>query len=207
MEIDIEKFMNIMKSALIASAGESQPTHNRPEEQSSASLDLPKKRPRGRPKKEKSISYQSGVEIQTHFEDNVIDLTEDEDDEKEKLFEPPRNKSQRPKFGANFVANAKGQDYGNKIKAKTKAFKPPTGPNLFDVKGYGNLKKEESYNSKGEKIQYPPHTEGRPPAKQVKIRCDHCGQKFQIFMSELKPAVAEEGKPLHYCSDCERVPR
>ena len=211
MQIDVDKFMEIMQAALLAaSKEESQPTHNRQEEQSSASLDPPKKK-RGRPKKNSGPLGESKVEpsstVKQSFEKEFVG------EEPDPLKEEPLPVQIRQ---SSYLAPAKapGFDTSNRSKAKTAQFEPPKEPNKFDVMGWGTLRKEDSLGPGGKKLQYPEHTEPRPTKKKEQYRCDKCSRMFEAYPSEVPQARPmsvtggdgvqgrESFSPLLFCDNC-----
>lgn len=221
IEIDINQFMDIMKTALIAASQTSGDEEVNIEPRTGESAVSPPKKRRGRPKKETITAADKSKSIPQEFlpkeQSPIITQQEIDDDEDDTNFTPREPLRKGQKQNPAFIANAKGESFDRKIKAKTKVFEPPTGPNLFDVNGWGNLKRNDnryvSGPKVGQEIDYGESTallEGpRPPVIPVKVRCDYCGKKFETSPFLVKPKLGdrgEEARPYQYCDDCTAKP-
>ena len=121
----------------------------------------------------------------------------------------PEEKPIKPR-DSSYLAPAKGKNFetSDRKKARTAAFEKPTGPNRFDVEGWGNLRKSDSVDAKGKPLQYPEPTEPRPPAQKRTYNCDKCFRPFQAYPSEvphareIRMAGGDSFTPLVYCENC-----
>ncbi len=200
MEIDINKFMEIMKAALVAASTPNKGDEkNVSEPQLGETPSVPIKKPRGRPKKEVMVKRPTAIEPAIYIE---------VEDEPEKELPPP------PPRRSSYLAPAKGKNFDttNKTSAKTKEFQAPKGPNKFDVMGFGNLCKNAN-----DGIRYPDYddrAERRPARNKQKYKCDKCNREFEAYPSEVPQAremqvIGGEGvsgresfRPMLYCDNC-----